>query len=88
MYNIGVRPSASAPSEVILRADAKCIYHVTNGVAVDIDTVFGVPRGALSVEQVVNLLGDRQSVGASPFTGSWANDALHEAWLAAADNKR
>jgi N-acetylmuramoyl-L-alanine amidase len=83
MYNVLVRPSASAPSSVVLRVDATQIWHVTNGIAADIDRVFGVPAGDVSVDQLVNMLQDRRTSQPSPFSGPWANAQLDQAWNAA-----
>lgn len=83
MYLVDVRPNASAPSSVILRVGLDHIHHVTNGVAVDVDQVYGVRRGELSPDQVRNMLADRRTNQPSPFTGPWANAELDAAWNAA-----
>lgn len=83
MYLIDVRPNPTAPSGVILRVGLDTIHHVTHGVAVDVDRVFGVPAGEVNVQQAVALLADRSVNQPSPFTGPWSNAELDAAWNAA-----
>lgn len=84
MYLVNVLPSAGAPSTVVLRVGIDTIWHVTNGIAADVDVVFGLRRGDVSVDQLRNMLADRRTTQPSPFTGPWANAELDAAWNAAA----